>query len=64
MKSVYMEEMDICDQVRVAHSADILIGVHGTGLVHSWWMRDSGVLLELVSLTKLDRPTYTRSLLD
>ena len=58
MKSVYMEELDICDQVRVAHSADILIGVHGAGLVHSWWMRESGVLLELVPLTKLDRPTY------
>ena len=50
-----MEELDICDQVRIAHSADILIGVHGAGLVHSWWMRESGVLLEL---TKLDRPTY------
>ena len=58
VKSVYMEELDICDQVRVAHSADILIGVHGAGLVHSWWMRESGVLLELVPLTKLDRPTY------
>jgi hypothetical protein len=56
--SVYMEEMDVCDQVRVAHSADILIGVHGAGLVHSWWMRESGVLLELVPVTKLDRPTY------
>ena len=53
-----MEELDICDQVRIAHSADILIGVHGAGLVHSWWMRESGVLLELVPLTKLDRPTY------
>ena len=58
VKSVYMEDLDICDQVRVAHSADILIGVHGAGLVHSWWMRESGVLLELVPLTKLDRPTY------
>ena len=58
VKSVYMEELDICDQVKVAHSADILIGVHGAGLVHSWWMRESGALLELAPLTKLDRPTY------
>ena len=56
--SVYMEELDICNQVKLAHSADILIGVHGAGLVHSWWMRENGMLLELVPLTKLDRPTY------
>ena len=56
--SVYMEELDICSQVKVAHSADILIGVHGAGLVHSWWIRESGMLLELVPLNKLDRPTY------
>ena len=56
--SVYMEELDICDQVKVAHKADILIGVHGAGLVHSWWMREGSVLLELVPIAKLNRPTY------
>lgn len=58
LTSVYMEEMDICDQVSLAHGSDILIGVHGAGLVHSWWMKDGGVLLELVPPSKLDRPTY------
>ena len=56
--SVYMEELDICDQVKVAYSADFLIGVHGAGLVHSWWMRESGVLLELIPQSKLNRPTF------
>ena len=48
-----MEDLDNCNQVKVAHSADILIGVHGAGLVHSWWMRELGGML-----TKLDQPTY------
>ena len=56
--SIYMEELDICDQIKLAHSADILIGVHGAGLIHSWWMRDSGVLLELIPRSKLNRPTF------
>lgn len=58
LTTVYMEELDICEQVRMAHKADILIGVHGAGLVHLWWMRNSGVVLELVPPTKLSWPTY------
>ena len=58
LTTVYMEELDICEQVRVAHKADIIIGVHGAGLVHLWWMRDTGVVLELVPPSKLSWPTY------
>ena len=58
LKSVYMEELEICEQVMLSHNADIIIGVHGAGLVHTWWMKDGGALLELVPLSKLSRPTY------
>ena len=58
LTSAFMEELDICEQVRVAHNADVIIGVHGAGLVHLWWMRNSGVVLELVPPRKLSRPTY------
>ena len=40
------------------HKADILIGIHGAGLVHLWWLRESGMLLELTPRSKLNQPTF------
>ena len=60
--AVSMETFDICTQIRMANSADILMGVHGAGLVHLWWMKEDGWVLELVPKKKENkafmRPTY------
>lgn len=45
---VYTEKLNICDQVRIAHNTDLLIAVHGAGLVHLWWQQSNGQVLELV----------------
>ena len=56
--SLFMEELGVCEQVRVSQRADVIIGVHGAGLVHSWWMKEGGVLFELSPQSKLNWPTY------
>ena len=58
LKSAYMEDLDICEQVRIAHESDVIIGVHGAGLVHSWWTREGAILMELVPRDKINQPTY------
>ena len=50
----HMEKMDICKQISLANSADVLIGVHGAGLVHLWWLQEHALALEL-------NPTYEQS---
>ena len=45
---IHAEDIPICEQVRYAHSADLLIGIHGAGLVHLWWMQEDSLLFELV----------------
>ena len=54
----HMEEMDICQQVELAHKADILMGAHGAGLVHLWWLQDDAFLLEFEPDYKMDNPTF------
>ena len=44
---VFMEDMDLCEQMRLVHGSDVYIGVHGAGLVHLWWLQDDAALLEL-----------------
>ena len=46
--SFYGEDLPMCDQIRLVHSADIYIGMHGAGLVHSWWLQDNAMLFEIV----------------
>ena len=41
-------EMTFEEQVKVDLQTDIMIGPHGAGLMHSVFMRDRGVLVELV----------------
>ena len=35
----HMEEFSLCEQIQLAHTADVLVGVYGAGLVHLWWMQ-------------------------
>ena len=55
---IYPEDLSICQQIRTAHHADILIGVHGAGLVHSWWLRENALLLELVPPEMYNNPSF------
>ena len=48
VKAIHAENLPICEQVKLAHNADLLIAVHGAGLVHLWWMQENGLLFELV----------------
>lgn len=55
---VHLEDMDICSQIRSAHDADVLLGVHGAGLVHLWWLREEALVLELVPDFAISNPTF------
>ena len=52
------EEMEICEQIRLVHDADVLIGVHGAGLVHLWWLKDHALLFEMVPSRQKSNPSF------
>ena len=58
IRAVRMEEMDICAQVRLAHESHILLGVHGAGLVHLWWMQQGSKVVELIPSSSARNPTF------
>ena len=53
-----MEDLPICEQIRYAHDADVLIGVHGAGLVHLWWIQEEALMFEFVPKYKISNPTF------
>jgi hypothetical protein len=58
VRVVHLEDLGICDQVRSAVEADVMMGVHGAGLVHFWWLRDEATGLELEPLFEKGNPTF------
>ena len=58
VSAIHPEDLPICEQIRYAHDADILVGVHGAGLVHSWWQRDSALLFEVIPNYQTGNPTF------
>ena len=56
--SFHPEDLSICDQIRNVYDADIYIGVHGAGLVHSWWLQENAMLFEIVTSDKKGNPAY------
>ena len=54
----YGEDHSLCEQVRLVHDADILIGVHGAGLVHAWWLQKNALLFEIVPEEKADNLAF------
>ena len=54
----YGEDLSICDQIRNVYDADIYIGVHGAGLIHSWWLQENAMLFEIVPLEKKSNPAF------
>jgi hypothetical protein len=56
--SMVAEELSICRQVSMVHDADVLIGLHGAGLVHAWWLQDHAMLFELTPRSQISNPTF------
>ena len=54
----YGEELPLCEQIRIVHDADIYIGVHGAGLVHSWWLQKQALLFEIVTQDKINNKAF------
>lgn len=58
IKPIHMEDLSVCQQVGYTHDADILIGVHGAGLVHLWWLREDSVVIELEPYFEMGNPSF------
>ena len=58
---VRLESMEICEQVTKSASSDILIGVHGAGLVHLWWLaKEHATIIELEPTTQVTNPSFRK----
>ncbi len=49
---IYAEELTLCQQIRHAHDADILIGMHGAGMVHVWWAKNDSTTIEIKPMSQ------------
>ena len=58
VKPVHMEDLTICEQISYTHNADVLIGVHGAGLVHLWWLREEALIIELEPYFEQGNPSF------
>ena len=54
----HMEKLGICEQISLAHDADVLMGVHGAGLVHLWWLQEDALILELNPTFQKGNPSF------
>ena len=54
----HMEKLDICEQIQLAHNANVLMGVHGAGLVHLWWLQEDALILELNPTFQQANPSF------
>ena len=56
---VHLETMEICEQIVKAASSDILMGVHGAGLVHVWWLaKKHATLIEIEPSSQTANPSF------
>jgi capsular polysaccharide biosynthesis protein len=56
---VRLEQMDMCEQIRKAAQSDVLVGVHGAGLVHLWWMwTENPTLVEIEPKSQVGNPSF------
>ena len=58
VRVAHMEDMDVCEQVQLGVEADVMLGVHGAGLVHFWWLRDEATAIELEPPTQSGNPSF------
>ena len=58
VRVVHLEDLNMCEQVRSAVEADVMVGVHGAGLVHFWWLREEATGLELEPSFESGNPSF------
>ena len=58
VRIVHLENLTICEQIAYGHNADILLGVHGSGLVHLWWMKSKSLVYEMEPHYEVSNPTF------
>ena len=58
VKVVHLEQLSICEQVDLAYNADVLMGVHGAGLVHFWWLKDNALAYEMEPSFETSNPSF------
>ena len=56
--TVHLEQLPVCDQVFYANQADVLLAVHGAGLVHLWWLRDDAMAVEMEPHYEAGNPSF------
>ena len=50
---LYLEDLPMCEQIRHIHEADVVMGVHGAGLSHMWWLQRHALVFEMVPEAQL-----------
>ena len=58
VKVVHLERLPICEQIHFAHNADVLMGVHGAGLVHFWWLKGNALAFEMEPPFETGNPSF------
>lgn len=58
VRVLHMEHLDVCEQIRSAVEADVMLGVHGAGLVHFWWLREEATGFELEPTFQVGNPSF------
>jgi len=58
VRAVHLEQLPICEQIRLAYNADVLMGVHGAGLVHFWWLKDNALAYEMEPSFEIGNPSF------
>jgi len=58
IQKVHLEDLELCEQIRLVHNASVFFGVHGSGLVHLWWLREEASIYELEPHYELGNPTF------
>ena len=56
---MYAETLPICDQIKLLHETDVLIAMHGAGLVHLWWLQPKAKVVELVPKSQRGNAAFT-----
>lgn len=58
VQRVHLEDLKLCEQIRIVHDSDIFLAVHGAGLVHLWWLKDDSLVVELEPDYEIGNPTF------
>ena len=58
VQRVHLEDLGLCEQIRIVHNSDIYMGVHGAGLVHLWWLKEDSLVYEMVPHYETGNPTF------